>query len=299
MDLWIIATLCAAGFQTLRFMLQKSLSAGTLSATGSTFARFAYTAPGALALAAGYLWWTQSDFPSLSLSFWVWALISGVTQILATVFVVMTFKERSFAVGVTLKKTEVLQTAVMGFVILGELVPLGGWMAIVIGLVGVLLLSKTPDMGSLWQGLRSRAVVLGLTSGFFFAICGVGYRATTLQIPSEDPLLRAVVSLLLVSAMQAVILAVWLVWREPGQIKATWAARKTAVWLGLTSLFGTFGWFTAFTLQKAAYVYALGQVELVFSLTATVLFFREKLSAREYLGIGVLALSITLLVLLG
>jgi drug/metabolite transporter (DMT)-like permease len=299
MELWIIATFFAAAFQTLRFMLQKTLTAGSLSATGSTFARFAYTAPGAVLVAVGYLWVTQSGVPSLGLWFWIWALVGGVSQILATVFVVMTFKERSFAVGVTLKKTEVLQTAFIGFVLLGEIVSLGGWLAIAIGLVGVLLLSKTPDMGSLWQGLRSRAVMLGLTSGFFFAICGVGYRATTLEIPSEDPMLRAVISLVMVSSMQALILAVWLAWREPGQIRATWEARKTAIWLGISSLFGTVGWFLAFTLQKAAYVYAVGQVELVFSLMATVLFFREKLSVREFLGIGVLALSIILLVLLG
>ena len=41
---------------------------------------------------------------------------------------------------------------------------------------------------------------------------------------------------------------------------------------------GTMGWFTAFTLQKAAYVYALGQVELILSLAASVLFFRESVT---------------------
>jgi len=45
MSLWIAVTLAAAIFQTLRFMLQKTLSTTRLSAAGATFARFAYSAP--------------------------------------------------------------------------------------------------------------------------------------------------------------------------------------------------------------------------------------------------------------
>ncbi|MGK7754282.1 hypothetical protein [Roseovarius sp. C03] len=50
---WILLSIMAAFFQTLRFMLQKSLSMGTLSALGATFARFAYAAPMAALLAGG------------------------------------------------------------------------------------------------------------------------------------------------------------------------------------------------------------------------------------------------------
>lgn len=298
MELWIIATLCAALFQTVRFMLQKVLAGGVLSAVGSTFARFAYAAPAAWVVLGSYVVATNADFPPLTIGFWGWAFVGGLGQIFATILVVLTFRERNFAVGITFKKTEVIQTAVLGFVVLGEAISLGGWAAIGLGLMGVLLLSQTPgSVGALWQRIGSRAVVLGLGSGFFFAISGVGYRAATLELASEDPLLRAGVSLVCVTAMQAVGLAVWLHWREPGQLQAVWGARRTAIWLGLTSMAGTLGWFTAFTLQTAAYVYALGQVELIFSLAASVLFFRETVTRREILGIGFLTLSIVALVL--
>ncbi|MGP6087105.1 EamA family transporter [Antarctobacter jejuensis] len=297
MDLWIIATLAAAGFQTIRFMLHKVLAGGALSATGSTFARFAYAAPAAALVLAGYLWVTGADLPDLGGAFLAWAVVGGLGQILATVLVVLTFRERNFAVGITFKKTEVIQTALMGLVLLGEAISPMGWLAIGIGLLGVLLLSRTPDAAGLWRGLKSRAVLLGVGSGFFFAIAGVGYRATTLAVPSEDPVLRAAVSLACVTLMQALGMAVWLHLREPGQLRAVWAARGRAVWLGLTSMAGTMGWFTAFTLQTAAYVYALGQVELILSLAASVLFFREKVTARELTGIGVLTVSIVVLVL--
>jgi drug/metabolite transporter (DMT)-like permease len=297
MDLWIIATLCAATFQTVRFMLHKVLSGGALTATGSTFARFAYAMPAAAVVLVLYLWATGAPMPSVGAAFWGWAVIGGLGQILATVLVVLAFRERNFAVGITFKKTEVLQTALLGVVVLGEAVSPAGWLAIGIGLVGVLLLSRTPDTAGLLQGLASKAVVLGVASGFFFAVAGVGYRAVTLQVDSADPVLRAAMALVCVTFLQTVGLALWLRLREPGQITAVWAARGTAVWLGLTSMAGTMGWFTAFTLQTAAYVYALGQVELILSLAASVLFFREKVSQRELAGIGVLMVSIVVLVL--
>ncbi|SMX38068.1 DMT family transporter [Maliponia aquimaris] len=297
MDLWIFATLCAATFQTLRFMLHKVLSGGALSATGSTFARFAYASPAAALLLGGYLWTTGAALPVLGAAFWGWAVIGGLGQILATILVVLAFRERNFAVGITFKKTEVIQTALIGFVLLGEVISLMGWVAIGIGLAGVLLLSRTPDAVGLLRGLRSRAVLLGVGSGFFFAVAGVGYRATTLSVPSDDPLLRAAVALSCVTLMQSLAMAVWLRWREPGQLGAVWVARRRAVWLGLTSMAGSMGWFTAFTLQTAAYVYALGQVELILSLAASVLFFRERVTARELAGIGVLTVSLVVLVL--
>ena len=298
MEYWIIASVAAAAFQTLRFMVQKVLAGGRLSATGSTLARFAYAVPFGLIMLLGYLWYAQAPFPSLAPQFWGWAVIGGLGQILATVFVVLTFKERNFAVGITLKKTEVLQTAMLGLVLLGEHVSLMGWLAIGIGLVGVLLLSKTPGMsGSLVTQLRSKVVVLGLASGFFFAVSGVGYRATTLAVDSNDPLLRAAISLVLVNIGQAIGTALWLYCREPGEISQVWAARTTGVWLGLTSMAGSLCWFTAFTLQSAAYVFAVGQIELVFSLAASVLWFREKVTMREVLGILILTVSVCLLVM--
>ncbi|MFW2541102.1 EamA family transporter [Primorskyibacter sp. 2E107] len=298
MELWIIATLSAATFQTVRFMLQKLLAGGTLSAPGSTFARFAYAAPAAFLVTAAYLYYSDQALPVLSVRFWGWAAFGGLGQILATVLVVLTFAERNFAVGITLKKTEVLQTALLGVILLGEMISLGGWLAIAIGLAGVLMLSQTPGSAeALWKGLRSRAVLLGVSSGFFFAIAGVGYRAATLAVPSEDPVLRAAMALTCVTAMQALAMALWLRYREPGQITKAWRARKTALWLGLTSMAGTLSWFTAFTLQTAAYVYALGQVELILSLAASVLFFRETVTRREFGGIALLTLSILALIL--
>jgi len=298
MDLWIYATLAAASFQTLRFMLQKTLSTGRLSAAGATFARFVYSAPLVLAGLAAYFAATGREVPPLDARFWGFAALGGLTQILATVCVVLLFRERNFAVGITFKKTEVVQTALVGLIILGEGVSLQGLGAILIGLVAVLILSKTPGVEGGWlRHLTSRASLLGLGSGVLFAISGVTYRGASLELGAIEPQLRAAVTLGAVVTMQAVAMTIWLLLREPGQIGAVWRARKVAVWVGLTSLAGSFCWFLAFTLQNAAYVNALGQVEMVLSLMASVLFFREKISGREVLGMAMLGLSILVLIL--
>jgi drug/metabolite transporter (DMT)-like permease len=98
--------------------------------------------------------------------------------------------------------------------------------------------------------------------------------------------------------MQMVAMVLWLRWRDPGQVRAVWAARRIAVWVGLMSMAGSFCWFTAFTLQNAAYVNAVGQVELVFSALVSVLIFREAVSVREWAGMAVLLGSIVMLIVL-
>jgi len=298
MSLWIPITLAAATFQTLRFMLQKSLSTTILSAAGATFARFVYSAPLILALLAIYLAATGRTLPDLSPAFWMFASIGGLSQILATICVVALFKQRNFAVGITFKKTEVIQTALVGLLVLGDKVSVGGFAAILLGLVAVLLLSKTPGGDGSWmQHLTNRASVLGLGSGVLFAFSAVSYRGASLQLGDLEPAFRAGITLACVVSLQTLAMALWLGLRDRGELRAVWATRRVAVWVGMFSMAGSFCWFFAFTLQNAAYVKALGQVELMLSLLASVLFFKETVTRRELGGMALLGVSILLLVL--
>lgn len=295
---WIPVSIAAASFQTVRFMLQKVLSSVTLSPGGATFARFLYSAPFILAGLALYLAVSDQALPPLTPAFWIYAAIGGTAQILATVCVVALFKQRNFAVGITFKKTEVIQTAIVGLAVLGDPVSLGGWVAILIGLAAVLVLSRAPDAaGAWWRHLTNRAAQLGLGSGVLFAFSAVSYRGASLQLGDLEPAFRAAVTLAAVVSLQTLFMGAWLGLRDRGEIARVWAARKVAVWVGLTSMGGSFCWFWAFTLQNAAYVKAVGQVELLLSLLASVLFFKEKVTGRELAGMGLLIVSILVLVL--
>lgn len=297
MILWIPITLAAAFFQTLRFMLQRQLSLGTLTAGGATLARFLYSAPLVAVLMALYMYGTGQSLPHFSLGFWGFGALGGLAQILATVATVRLFQARNFAVGIAFKKTEVMQAVLVGWVLLGDAVSGWGFAAIGVGLLGVLLLSAPPELARF--GLRdmaNRAVGLGLGSGLLFAVSGVCYRGASLSLGMEDPLARAGLTLSMVTMMQTVAMVLWLRWRDPGQVGAVWRARKVAIWVGLMSMAGSFCWFTAFTLQNAAYVNAVGQVELVFSALASVIVFRDRVSLREWVGMAVLLASIILLI---
>lgn len=296
--MWIPVTLLAAFAQTLRFALQKRLRGAALSTGGATFARFLYSAPLVSVMALTYSRASGQPLPEVPGRFWAYALSGGVTQILATMCVVALFGHRNFAVGITFKKTEVLMSALVGFVVLGEGVSVPGLVAMVLGLVGVILLSDPPDGTGAWhRRIVNRASGLGLLSGLFFAISGVGYRGAALSLSSGDAFQRAVCSLALVTAFQVAVMAAWLAWRERGEIVKVLRAWRVAALVGLASLVGSTCWFTAFTLQTVAYVNALGQVELVFSLAMGAFAFRETIGRREWQGLTILSASILMLVL--
>ena len=299
MSLWIGVSLAAAVFQTLRFMLQKVMAQQTLSAAGATFARFLYSAPFVVVFISVYLNQTAQPWPQTSVPFWAFAATGGLAQVLATICVVLVFKSRNFAVGITFKKTEVILAVVAGILVLGDNVSWQGFGAIVLGLVGVLLLSSSSDQGAWnWRHMFNHAAGLGVMSGAFFAVSAVSYRGASLQLDMGDHWARAGVTLAAVTSMQLIGMAVWLYFRERGEISAVWQARRVAGWIGIMSMAGSFCWFTAFTLQNAAYVKAVGQIELILSLMVTVFFFKEKITVREWVGVGVLGMSVLAMVVL-
>lgn len=299
MDAWIPVTLLAAFSQAMRFGLQKQLKATALSTAGATFARFIYSAP---LVALGVLIYAQitaQALPRIEPIFWAYALTGGAAQIIATMCVVSLFSYRNFAVGITFKKTEVLMSVGVGLVILGEGVTIGAMAAILIGLIGVLLLSDPPEASTEpWhRRIMNRAAGLGLLSGVLFAVSGVAYRGASLSLETGDVFLRATLTLACVTAAQTIAMAVFLRLREQGEIMRVVRAWRIAALVGVTSMIGSTCWFVAFTLFTVAYVKALGQVELLFSLALTVFVFREKVSMRELQGGAFLLISILVLIL--
>jgi len=299
-ELWIIATLCAASFQTIRFTLQKILADGNLSPLGATYSRFIFAAPWIVLFSLIFLLLTNVSIPDLESQFLLFAVGGGLVQILATVCVILVFKSRNFAVGITLKKTEVILTALVGLILIGEGVSTISMFLICLGGAGVFFLSKkvsSVDRSNF--SILNKSAVYGLLSGLLFAISAVCYRSATLSVVSDLVYLRAGFTLLIVILSQSFVMTIWLALFEPGQIKLVWLERKKGFWVGVTSLGGSFFWFTAFTLQNAAYVKAVGQIELIFSLFITTLFFKERILNREILGmllIGVSALGLILVV---
>ncbi len=301
MSLWVIVTLLAAAVQTVRFSLQKQLKGIGLSTGAATFSRFLFAAPLAAAGSAWLIWQAGQGMPALDARFWAFAVAGGMGQIIATFCTVALFSERSFAVGIAFTKTETVQVALFSGLVLGDHIPFWGFVAIVIGLVGVILLSRAPKPadGTRRASIFNRATLLGLLAGGFFGASAIGYRGATLEIASDDVLLRAALALACVTTFQTLVMLPWLAWREPGQITRVLRAWRATALVGITGVLGSLGWFTAFTLENAAYVRSVGQVDLAFSVLISVLVFREKIRAAEVLGIVLLVISILLIVTKG
>ncbi|MBL3561496.1 DMT family transporter [Rhodovulum sulfidophilum] len=295
MDLWVIVTIGAAAVQTVRFMLQKRLRGLGLSTAGATFSRFVFAAPLAALGLVALMAVRGEALPGIAPAFWAHAATGGLAQIIATFATVALFSERSFAVGVAFTKTEVIQVAAFSALLLGEPVSAPGMAAIAIGVLGVIALSRPPEG---WGGMSWRALGLGLLAGGFFGLSAIGYRGATLQVASEDALMRALLALSCVTMMQTLAMAVWMAWREPGELARVARKWRAVLPVGATGMLGSAGWFTAFALQNAAYVRSLGQIELIFSILASVLVFYEKLRAAEIFGMALLLASILMLVLL-
>jgi drug/metabolite transporter (DMT)-like permease len=298
MSSWVLITCLAALAQALRFMFQKQLKTAGLSTAGATFARFFFAAPFVVAIAITYGSVTEQGAPTLPSVFWIYVVVGGTSQILATMCVVALFSLRNFAVGITFKKTEVLLSVLIGFVILSDAISVPALIAVFVGLGGVLLLADPPQTDGVWhKRIMNKAVLLGLTSGLFFGFSGVSYRGASLSIGDGDTFYRAIVALSFVVIFQFLAMLIWLKWREAGQITAVLNAWRIVSLVGLTSMIGTMCWFTAFTLQSAGYVNAVGQIELLFSIAIGALVFGERITKREWQGLLLLTGSIIMLVL--
>lgn len=292
MELWIPIAIGAAFLQNIRSSLQKHLK-GQLSTGGATFSRFVFGVPLALFLMV-FLVASGTTMPSPNSRFIIFAMIGGISQITATFLLVHLFGLRNFAVGTTLSKTETIQAAIFGILLLGDQISGGAAVAIIVSLFGVILLS-TPN--GFRGGFSNRSSIIGLVSGTAFAVSGVSYRAASLALESGDFLIRASFTLVWVIIFQTIIMAVWLRLKEAGQIGRVFASWRVSIWVGISGGLASFGWFSAMTLQNAAYVKALGQIEILFTVAASIIFFREKPATREWIGISLASAGILILLL--
>ena len=286
--------------QNLRSALQKHLKA-RLSTTGATYSRFAYAAPLAVLYAAGLFKIAGYQLPEPNPTFLLYVALGGLAQIGATALLVYLFSFRNFAVGTTFSKTETVQTAIFGIVILGDSLSASAVVAILVSLVGVFAISvarSETSLASLVRSVVDRAALIGIASGALFGISAVSYRAASLSLGGEGFLMQAAFTLACVTVFQTLIMSVYMRWREPGQLGAVARSWKVSAWVGLAGMLGSAGWFTAMTIQNAAYVRALGQIELLFTFAASHFVFGERSNRIELTGIALVTAGILILLLI-
>ncbi|MGB7242913.1 MAG: hypothetical protein WBC93_12605 [Sulfitobacter sp.] len=301
MELWIPITICAAFLQNLRSSLQKHLK-GVMGTTGATFVRFGFGVPFAALYWSILIWGIGYDLPQLSAYFAVWMMIGAVAQIAATFLLVHLFSLRNFAVGNAYSRTEPMQTAIFAFVLFGAQFSIGAIAAIVIAVFGVMLISVaqtkiTPR--SLITSVFSKTALIGLSAGTLFGLAAIGFQTAARSVISEVFLVQAATTLVIGITFQTVLMGLFMIAKDRREIIRIRNAWKPALLVGFVGATATFGWFTAFTLQQAALVKVLAQVEMLFSFGSSILIFKEVINRAEVMGCLLIVGSIMCLVLFG
>ena len=292
MSSWIAFTVLAALMQSVRTAGQKQLTS-SVSPMSTTLIRYVFGFPFALLylLYLGQLDTLTLFASALSINrFLFFASIAGLVQILATVLLVKALSFRNFTVGTSFAKTEAIQTAVFGTVLFGATLSALGWLAVTIGFLGIFIVS-IPTRGGRWEPMN---ILLGTLSGTSFAFTSLWLREASLSL-SLSASQSAAVTLVYMVGLQSVVCVVYTSLREPDQFKAIARRIKLSWFVGFTSAAGSVGWFTAMTLQNPAFVKSLGQIEFIFTLLLTTLFFKERVTMRELAGVLAIVVSVILI----
>jgi drug/metabolite transporter (DMT)-like permease len=239
-ELWIPITIVAAFMQNARSALQKHLK-GRLSTLGATYVRFLYALPFAILYVAALGTVGGEALPAPNRPFLLYALLGGVTQIVFTALLMWLFSFRNFAVGTTFSKTEVVQVAILGLLILGDtLTPLAA-VAIAVAAAGVMILSAgqtNVSAASLLAGLSEKPTMIGLASGAFLGASVVFFRGAALSLEHDSVVMAAAFTLAVALVIQTAVMGLYLAWKEPATLRDVlvhwrwrWPSGLPACWL--------------------------------------------------------------------
>ncbi|WP_162892808.1 multidrug transporter [Vibrio superstes] len=282
---WILFTFIAAFSQSWRNAFQSQLSK-TLNVTGVTLARFLWASPLALIYLVSLYQWQPVELPTFSGQSWFFLIGASVMQIIATALMVVLFKQKNFAIGAGLAKSEAPVSAFLGVLFFGTSLTLLGWVGVLVGGVAVLILSCP-------QGFRSislNTAALGLACSSAFALTSLWIREASLSLQLPFPH-RAAWVLFIVILMQTVILTAYLLVKDRQTLKQMMSKPKLVIMTSVASFVGSFGWFSAMSLQAVPYVKTLGQVEIFFTLLVSYFYLKESIPKKDIFALVLVGIA--------
>ncbi|WP_135457455.1 DMT family transporter [Vibrio echinoideorum] len=282
---WIAFTLLAAFSQSWRNAFQSKL-AGTMSVAGVTLARFIWAGPIALIYLSALYQWQPVAIPNFSGEFGFYIVAAAIMQILATGLMVMLFKLENYAIGAGLAKCEAPVSAVLSVLFFGTALTMTGWIGVLIGTLGVLIMSSSSG----WRSLSPKVFLLGMACSTAFALTSLWVREASLSIGLPFPHSAAWV-LFLVISLQTVIICTYLFFRERDTLRQIFTKSKLVVMTSLASVIGSLGWFSAMSLQAVPYVKTLGQVEVIFMVLISYFWLGQSIARKDILALILLSIA--------
>jgi drug/metabolite transporter (DMT)-like permease len=292
-SLWIPFTIVAALGQVARNAMQRSLT-GPLGTWGATNIRFLFGFPFSLLFLVGVLAVTGDRVPWPPGAFWPWLLLGALTQIIATGMMLLAMNARSFVVTTAYLKTEAIQTAIFGFVFLGDQLTAVKVIAILIATIGVILTALRPGGEKSFAELRP--TIVGLVAAAMFALSAIGYRGAIIALSGLSFVTAATYTLVWGLFVQTLLLTIYLLWRAPKILRSILGMWRPSMLAGFMGAFASQFWFLAFALTAAANVRTLALVEVLFAQGVAYYSFKQRASARELSGIALIVIGVALLV---
>lgn len=285
---WIAFTLLAAFSQSWRNAFQSKL-AGTMSVAGVTLARFIWAGPIALLYLYALYQWQPVSAPNFSGEFVFYIVAAAIMQILATGLMVMLFKLENYAIGAGLAKCEAPVSAVLSVLFFGTALTLTGWIGVLIGTLGVLIMSSASG----WRSLSPKVFLLGMACSTAFALTSLWVREASLSIGLPFPHSAAWV-LFLVITLQTLIICTYLFFKERDTLRQIFKKSRLVVMTSLASVIGSLGWFSAMSLQAVPYVKTLGQVEVIFMVLISYFWLGQSIARKDILALILLSIAAVL-----
>ncbi len=271
--------------QTFRNALQSKLSQD-VTTSGVTLARFIFAPPVALVYLLLLYQFSAQSIPQFSSMFVVTVFLAAFSQIAATSLMVILFKQRNFAVGAGLAKSEALVAGVLGTIFFGSQLNLFGWIGILVGAVAVFVLSG----GTRLKQMSLKTVLIGLACGTCFAFTSLLVREASYTLDVPFPHSAAWV-LLWVLCIQTVTMLLYIGVRHKQTFKVLRQHAKTTLATSMTSCLGSICWFSAMALQHVAYVKTLGQVEVLLTMIISALWLKTRVKSHEVVGLLLIAIA--------
>jgi drug/metabolite transporter (DMT)-like permease len=290
--LWIPATLIAAAAQTARNAMQRGLTE-RLGTLGATQVRFLYGLPFALLILGGSVLVMHAAVPPANARFLAFTVAGSVAQIIATALLLAAMRRGSFSVATALARTEVVQIAVIGLLILGDHLTALRAVAIGIATMGVALAALKP--GERWTMGSLKPALLGLASGAGFAVAAVGFRGGILALGDAPYWLRATVTLVWSLGLQTAVLGGWMVLVAREALLASLKLWRQSLLAGFFGALASQFWFVGFSLTAAANVKTLGLTEVLFAQVVGHHVMRQRATARELAGMGLIVAGVGVL----
>ncbi|MEP1385388.1 MAG: EamA family transporter [Paraglaciecola sp.] len=285
---WIFFTMGAVVMQTFRNALQSQLSA-SVSTSGVTLARFLFAPP--IALVYLLILYSVSDqiIPTFNQAFIMIVLAASLLQIAATSFMVILFKQKNFAVGAGLAKSEALVAGVLGTLFFGSQLSLFGWLGILVGGAAVFVLSGGGKKG----GLSLKTIGIGLACGTCFALTSLFVREASQLLNVPFPHSAAWV-LLWVLCIQTLLMSSYIAMKDRSIFIALKNNSGKTLATSATSCLGSICWFSAMALHHVAYVKTLGQIEVLFTMLIAIFWLKNNVARHEVVGLLLIAAAAVL-----